>query len=96
MRKCDKMKFHRFIDDGSWRTKNVRYRFYKMLHNAIIVSHQNIWTPKERYKRSVVINNCAYIPLSDVLYQFSKRTRTDLFFGNVTIPMDSVKEIRIF
>ena len=96
MRKCDKVKPNCYIDNGSWRTKNVRYRFYKMLHNAIIQSHHNIWTTKKRYKRTVVINNCAYIPLSDVLYQFSKRTRTDLFFGNVTIPMDCVKEIRVF
>ena len=92
MRKCDMVNC--YIDDGSWRTRNVRYRFYKMLHNAIFASHQNTWTTKKRYERTVVINNCVYISLTVVLYQFSKRTSKDLFFGDVIIPMDCVKERR--
>ena len=96
MRKCDKVKANCYIDDGSWRTKNVKFRFYRLLHEAIRESHGNSWTTKKRYKRTVVINNCAYIPLNDVLYQLSKRPCSDLFFGNIIIPMDSVKEIRIF
>ena len=97
MRKCDKMNFHGFIDDGSWRTKNVRFRFYRLLHEAIRESDDNVWTPTQRYKRKAVINNCLYIPLSMLLEGFDKDFHVDIFLGGgCSIPLDSIKEIRIF
>ena len=96
MRKCDKMKFHGFIDDGSWRTKNVRFRFYRLLHEAIRKSHDNTWTTTKRYKRKAVINNCLYMPVSLLLEAFDKDYENSIFLGvGCSIPLDSIKEIRI-
>lgn len=97
MRKCDKVKKHCYIDNGGWRQKNVRYRYYKILHDAIMESHLCHWTPTKRYKRRAVINNTAYIPLSELIRQFDKEYNTDIWLGGgCTIPMDCVKEIRVF
>lgn len=97
MRKCDKMKFRGLIDDGSWRTKNVRFRFYRLFHEALRESHDNTWTTSKRYKRKAVINECLYIPVSTLLNTFDKDYTTTISLGGgCSIPFESIKEIRIF
>lgn len=99
MRKCDKVKgkYNCYIDNGDWRTKNVRYRFYRLLHEALRESHNNYWTSSKRYKRKAVINNTLYIPVVELLVQFDKPHNTMIYLGgSCMIPYECIKDIRIF
>lgn len=86
-----------YISTGSYRTTNVRYHFYRILHEAIMESHAYIWIPSKRYKRKAIINECVYIPLSEIISQFDKPTNVDIWLGNGSmIPFSAIKSIKIY
>ena len=96
MRKMVKQGYSKnyYIATGDYKIINVRMKFYNLLHNALKESYGK----QKRRKRTVLLNNCVYVPLNQVLFEMEKdRYSTNLHLGAYSfIAMDCIENISIF
>lgn len=101
MRKMVKMgmRKNQYYTCGEYRASNIRYKFYRILFDAIKLSdttYNDMLRNTNKYRR-VCINDCLYMPLDTIYMQMKHERNSYINLGyNTYVNMSEITKIIVF